>query len=312
MACYPYYFSRFRGLRRGYSAVDRGRSLDQHPMNALRPVHAFTRISLAFLLVISLAACQSLPKLGAGHGHPAGQECLHEIIDRGILRVGMTGAQPPLNMKNAEGELIGLDVELAQALADAMKVELELVERPFANLLPDLEAGSIDLVISSLTITPARNARVAFAGPYLISGSTLLTRADLVQRVEDFNAAARTWAALESSTGKAVILEKFPLAQFVVIDNQEDAVQLILDGEIDGLVADFPFVEYALVRNLGKGLATLEVPLTTEPLGVALPANSPLFANLVQNYLNTLDYTGRLMQMKVRWMNDGDWLEEMP
>ena len=103
-------------------------------MNALRPVHAFTRISLAFLLVISLAACQSLPKLGAGHGHPAGQECLHEIIDRGILRVGMTGAQPPLNMKNAEGELIGLDVELAQALADAMKVELELVERPFANL----------------------------------------------------------------------------------------------------------------------------------------------------------------------------------
>jgi polar amino acid transport system substrate-binding protein len=134
----------------------------------------------------------------------------------------------------------------------------------------------------------------------------------LVQGVEDFNAAARSWAALEGSTGKAVILEQFPLAQFVVIDNQEDAVQLILDGEIDGLVADFPFVEYALVRNLGKGLATLDVPLTTEPLGVALPANSPLFANLVQNYLNTLDYTGRLMQMKVRWMNDGDWLEEMP
>ena len=43
-----------------------------------------------------------------------------------------------------------------------------------------------------------------------------------------------------------------------------------------------------------------------------MPANSPLFSNLVQNYLNTLDYTGELMQMKMHWMNAGDWLAEMP
>ena len=48
------------------------------------------------------------------------------------------------------------------------------------------------------------------------------------------------------------------------------------------------------------------------PLGIALPAGSPLFANLVQNYLNTLDYTGLLIQMKVRWLSEGDWLSEMP
>ena len=284
-------------------------------MSFYRPFRRQPVALMALLLALSVVACQSLPQLGGGHGHPAGEECLHEIIDRGVLRVGMSGTQPPLNMKNAEGQLIGLDVELAEALADAMKIELRIVERPFATLLSALEAGSIDLVISSLTITPARNARVAFAGPYLISGSSLLTRADLVAQVQnlgDLNTPERTWAALENSTGKAVILEQFPLAQFVAVENQEEAVSQIVAGEIDGLVADLPFVEYALVRNLGKGLVTLDAPLTTEPLGIALPANSPLFANLVQNYLNTLDYTGRLMQMKVRWMNDSGWLEEMP
>jgi ABC-type amino acid transport substrate-binding protein len=56
----------------------------------------------------------------------------------------------------------------------------------------------------------------------------------------------------------------------------------------------------------------LPSPFTTEPLGIALPAHSPLFANLVQNYLNTLRYTGELIQMKARWLNDGEWLSEMP
>ena len=273
----------------------------------------FALVSCLLLSVLALLGCQSLPfSQGA---NPADGESLHEIIARGSLRVGVSGTQPPLNMKNANGELIGLDVELASALASAMDVDLELVEIPFRELLNSLEAGDIDLVISSLTITPARNARVAFAGPYLISGSSLLTRADLASELDSvtaLNSADRSWAALENSTGQRLILDAFPLARFVPILDQEEAVERVAAGEIDGLVADQPFVEYALVRNPSLDLETLASPFTTEPLGIALPPNSPLFANLVQNYLNTLDYTGQLMQMKARWMSAGDWLGDMP
>lgn len=257
--------------------------------------------------------CQSM-SLG-NPSHPDNAECLHRILESGQLRVGMTGTQPPLNMKNRKGELIGLDVDLALALADAMDLELVLVETPFADLLSDLEASKIDLVISSLTITPARNARVAFAGPYLISGLSLLTQEDLARDLTDLsglNSAARTWAALEGSTGEELILEAFPLAKFVVIENQEMAVAQIGRGEIDGLIADLPSVSFQIARNPDLGLATLPSPFTTEPLGIALPPNSPLFANLVQNYLNTLDYTGRLIQMKALWLNPGEWMSAMP
>lgn len=260
-----------------------------------------------------MLGCQSLSL--RDDGHPAGEECLHEIIDRGTLRVGMSGTQPPLNMKNAKGELIGLDVELATALADAMNVDLVLVEMVFSNLLDALEDGEIDLVISSLTITPARNARVAFVGPYLISGASLLTRGSLAPKlasVSDLNSPERSWAALDNSTGKDLIVDVFPLAKFIAVEDQQEAIDRIAAGEIDGLVADQPFVEYAIVRNPELDLATLDSPFTTEPLGIALPPSSPLFANLVQNYLNTLDYTGRLMQMKARWMHTSEWLEDMP
>jgi len=276
-----------------------------------RSVRRFLGVVLAVFLTIGFAGCQGASLLGVSVGER--EDCLHHIIERGSLRVGVSGTQPPLNMKNAKGELIGLDIDLARALAAAMKVDLELIEMPFRSLIPALETGEVELVISSLTITPERNARVAFAGPYLISGSSLVTRAELVQELDSvaaLNSAERSWAALENSTGEALILDAFPLARLVTITDQEEALARVASGEIDGLVADQPFVEYAIVRN--PGLATLASPFTTEPLGVALHPESPLFANLVQNYLNTLDYTGQLMQMKARWMSKGDWLGEMP
>jgi len=281
------------------------RSRSALPFRLLRAVGA--------LLLLVVLGCSSTGSLLGTEG--ASREVLHEIIDRGTLRVGTSGTQPPLSMKNARGELTGMDVELAQALADAMKVELVLVETPFPDLLDDLEAGRIDLVISSLTITPRRNARVAFAGPYLISGSLLLTREEIVdslERVSALNSADRSWAALRGSTGEALILELFPLATFVAVDDMETVVPRVAAGEVDGLFADVPFVQFQLARNPDAGLAALPSPFTTEPLGVAVPADSPLFANLVQNYLNTLDYTGELMQMKMHWMSAGEWLSELP
>jgi polar amino acid transport system substrate-binding protein len=271
-------------------------------------------ISLVVMVLLSFAmGCQSL-SVGSP-SHPDDIECLHRILKSGQLRVGMTGSQPPLNMRNRKGELIGLDVDLARALADAMNLELVLVETAFADLLSDLEASKIDLVISSLTITPARNARVAFAGPYLISGASLLTRQDLVADLDELsglNSAERSWAALAGSTGEELIIEAFPLARLARIEDQQVAVAQLGRGEFDGLIADLPFVRFQIARNPDLGLATLPAPFTTEPLGIALPPNSPLFANLVQNYLNTLDNTGRLIQMKARWLNGGDWLLEIP
>ncbi len=56
----------------------------------------------------------------------------------------------------------------------------------------------------------------------------------------------------------------------------------------------------------------LTTPFTLEPLGIALPAEDPLFVNLVENYLSTLEGTGLLTQLKARWFSDGSWVAELP
>jgi polar amino acid transport system substrate-binding protein len=282
--------------------------------NALAQRPSSRAFQLGLLLTLGLAlGCQG--GFSGRSAAPAAADAVHRIVESGRLRVGMSGVQPPLNMKNRDGELIGLDVDVAEALADAMDLELELIERPFADLLSGLEKNEFDLVISSLTITPARNARVAFAGPYLISGATLLTRENLLEELEDpaeLGSPERTWGALAGSTGEALIREAFPSAKVVITDDLSTLVPRIIAGELDGLISDLPYVRLEIARHPDSGLAELPSPLTTEPIGIALAPGSPLLANLVGNYVNALEYTGRLMQMKVYWLDDNDWLSELP
>jgi polar amino acid transport system substrate-binding protein len=266
-------------------------------------------------MLVTTVACQS--GFGGSGTHPlsTSEDSVHRIVESGELRVGTSGRQPPLNMKDRSGALIGLDIELAEALASAMELDLVLIEKPFPQLLAGLENNEFDLVISSMTITPARNARVAFAGPYMISGATLLTREEMVQEVADIeflDSADRTWGVLSGSTGEAFVRDAFPNANVVTTDNLPALVPQIAAGEIDGIFSDLPYVRFELARHAEDGLAVLPSPFTTEPLGIALPADSPLLANLVQNYLNTLEYTGLLIQMKARWLNGGEWLSEIP
>jgi len=105
---------------------------------------------------------------------------LSRISDSGTLRIGMSAGQPPFNVRNRDGKIIGLDVDLAGLLARALGVELEIVAMPFGDLLSALEDGEVDLVISGMTATLQRNMRAAFVGPYHISGKSILARSETI------------------------------------------------------------------------------------------------------------------------------------
>ena len=111
-------------------------------------------IALVSLLFFSISGCSTMG-LGA-----SSSPVTDRILARGEIRVGMSGNQPPFNMKNRTGRLIGMDVDLASALARTMGVEAKLVRMPFQDLLPALERGEIDIVLSGMTMTSERNLKV--------------------------------------------------------------------------------------------------------------------------------------------------------
>ena len=135
-------------------------------------------------------------------------QTLNRVITSGTLRVGMSGNQPPYNVVSREGDVIGIEVDIAEQLAAAMDVELQIVRRPFPQLLDGLIAGDFDVVMSGMAITPQRARRVSFVGPYLLSGRSILTNARALAALddaEDLDKPRLKLAALQNSTSERFI-----------------------------------------------------------------------------------------------------------
>lgn len=258
-------------------------------------------IKILFIAVIVLVS-----------GSLSAQDRLSEIVERGTLRVGLTGAQPPFSMKAKNDELIGYDVDLANLLATSMELTLELVEMPFGELLPSLEANKIDMVISGMTITPARNVKTAFVGPYLISGKSILTKEKALSNATnaaDINNNIKV-VTLAGSTSEKFAKKHLDNVDLELVSNYEDAIQKIINDESQVMVADYPTCAYAMLRYPNNGMVILDRPLTIEPIGIALP-NDALFINMVDNYIESLDAMGVLAVMEEKWFENPYWLLQL-
>lgn len=150
--------------------------------------------------LLALALTTSLAGVGSS---VAQSPVLDRILETRELRVATSGNQPPFNAISRDQRLIWLEVDLARMLADAMNVNLTLMSMPFPDLLPALKDGKVDMVLSGLAITPARTREVAFVGPYVLSGKSVLTdgrRLTSMKGPRDLDLPELTLVALANST----------------------------------------------------------------------------------------------------------------
>ena len=240
---------------------------------------------------------------------------IDRILQRGELVVGMAGSMPPLNMTTKEGELIGYEVDLARAMAAAMGVRAKLEVIPFAELLPALQSGKIDLILSNMTITPGRNLKVAFVGPYFTSGKAFLTKIKTIAMADeaaDIDAKKTKLVALKGSTSQAFIEKAIPDAILVTAKDYDEAVGMVLQDKVHAMVADYPICVVSVFRYPNKGLLSVITTLTYEPIGVGVPAGDALLVNWVENFMGIAEETGLLEELKQKWLLRADWLHRLP
>jgi len=226
----------------------------------------------------------------------------------------MTGTQPPFSMKSSKGQLIGFEVELAQLLARSMNVKLTIIEMPFHELLPAIESGKVDAVMSGMTITPERNLKAAFVGPYMISGKSILTKSESLaesDETQDIDKSELKLAALKGSTSENFVKYNIKSAQVTLVDKYEEGIKLLISDDVDALIADYPICVLAQLRYPEAGFTSLDAPLTLEPIGMALPTNDALLINLIQNYFNSIALAGILDELQKYWFENGSWIKEV-
>ena len=119
--------------------------------------------------LVSPEGVEPLPQGAAG-------KRLAAIQERGTLRVGYLSENLPWAFRNAEGRLVGLDIDLAHLLAGDLGVGLEFVNVEPAQMAPLLDDGRVDIVVGGLVVTPERALTVRFTGPYIDATLALVVR----------------------------------------------------------------------------------------------------------------------------------------
>jgi len=274
----------------------------------MRFVKAILVSVLAFIFISGCAQMQP------GFSGTSASPVLDRIQQRGALIVGTMGNMPPLNMISKDGEIFGLEPDLARLMADAMDVKVKFVTKPFDELLPALQTGEVDMVLSGMTITPERNRKVAFIGPYFISGKAFLTKVKNIayaDEARDVNNPNTKIVALRGSTSQAFAEAFLDKTTLFTTGNYDDAVDMVLKDKVQAMIADYPICVVSVFRYPNAGLLSVVTQLTYEPIGIAIPANDPLLMNWTRNTLNNFEGSGILDELKLKWFAEGDWLEKL-
>jgi len=268
-------------------------------------------ILVSVLALIFFTGCAQMQQSSSG---TSASPVLDRIQQRGELIVGTMGNMPPLNMTSKDGEIFGLEPDLARLMAQAMNVRVKFVTMPFNELLPALQTGKVDMVLSGMTITPERNRKVAFIGPYFISGKAFLTKVKTIayaDEAKDANNPNTKIVALRGSTSQAFAEAFLDKTTLFTTGDYDEAVDMVLQDKAHAMIADYPICVVSVFRYPDAGLLSVVTQLTYEPIGIAIPANDPLLMNWTRNTLNNIEGSGILDDLKLKWFSEGAWLKKL-
>ena len=268
-------------------------------------------IIVSILALIFFTGCAEMQQ---GSSSSSASPVLDRIQKRGELIVGTMGNMPPLNMTAKDGEIFGLEPDLARMMANAMNVKVKFVTKPFSELLPALRAGEVDMVLSGMTITPKRNMEVAFVGPYFISGKAFLTKVKtiaLAKKTAEVNNPNTKIVTLKDSTSQTFAEAVLDKTTLYTTGTYDEAVDMVLKDKVQAMIADYPICVVSVFRYPEAGLLSVVTPLTYEPIGIAIPANDPLLMNWTTNTLNSIEASGNLDELRLKWFARGSWLEKL-
>ena len=271
-------------------------------------------IKTTIVLILALFIISGCAQLQQSTSSTSSSPVLDRIQKRGELIVGTMGNMPPLNMTSKDGEIFGLEPDLARLLANAMDVKVKFVTKPFSELLPALQTGEVDMVLSGMTITPERNLKVAFVGPYFISGKAFLTKIRniaMAKKAREVNSPDTKIVTLRGSTSQAFAEAVLDKATLFTVGTYDEAVDMVLQDKVGAMIADYPICVVSVFRYPDAGLLSVVTSLTYEPIGIAIPANDPLMMNWTRNALNNIEGSGMLDELKLKWFATGSWLEKL-
>jgi polar amino acid transport system substrate-binding protein len=224
-----------------------------------------------------------------------------KVLERGVLVVGVKADYKPWGFRDSSGAIVGMEIDMAQDVADALGVKLELIPVQSSNRMQFLEQGKIDLMIATMSDKANRRKVVGITDPnYYTSGTNVLAKKGMVSKWDDLR--GKPVCGKQGAFYNKQVSQRYGAKIIAFVGNAE-AKQALRDGKCVAWVYD----DSSIMADLASGqYDEYEMPMMTEddtPWGLAVPLDEKdgIWGNFMSGVTYNWHRTGRLIELEKKW-----------
>ena len=260
----------------------------------------FVKMILGTMSLLALAACGNTSGT-ANSAATDGSSALQEIKDSGKLVVGTCADYPPYEwhlVQDGEDKIIGFDIAIAQAIADELGVELEVIDMVFDGLIPALSTGKVDMIIAGMNPTEERKQSVDFTDIYYTQKDALVIKSEDAEDIRSEDDLKKASLATQKATiQETYLLENFPDAEIKSVPKLNTAILYLVTGKADAVLMVETVARRYVEENEGLEIAEFDVASTPNESAIAVAKDSEDFLDAVNDILDEMEDSGKIEEL---------------
>lgn len=255
---------------------------------------------LGTMSLLALTACGNTGGT-ANSAATDGSSALQEIKDSGKLVVGTCADYPPYEwhlVQDGEDKIIGFDIDIAQAIADELGVELEVQDMDFDGLIPALSTGKVDMIIAGMNPTEERKQSVDFTDIYYTQKDALVIKSEDAKDIRSEDDLKKASLATQKATiQETYLLENFPGAEIQSVPKLNTAILYLVTGKVDAVLMVETVAKQYVEQNEGLEIAGFDVASTPNESAIAVAKDNKDFLDAVNDILDEMKESGQIEEL---------------
>ena len=220
--------------------------------------------------------------------------------DGGTLRMGTNATFPPYEFVGDDGNVQGIDADIAAAIADKLGMKLEITDMEFDSLIPALQSDTIDVALAGMTVTPDRQENVDFSDSYATGVQVIIVPEDSDITGPDDLANDKMIGVQQGTTGHIYCSDTpknggFGEDHVTAYPNGASAIQALQTGKVDAVVIDNEPAKAFVAEN--PGLKILDTEYVTEDYAIAVKKGNTELLDQINETLAKLKADGTLQSI---------------
>ena len=269
---------------------------------------------LAALMVLALAACASnastdtaAPADSAAETEAPAEEAADSTAASGKLTMATEATFPPYEYYDGDA-IVGIDVEVAQAIAAKLGMELEVTDIAFDSIIPGIQTGKYDMGMAGMTVTDDRKEQVNFSDSYASAVQGVIVKDDsAIASVDDlFADGANTVVGTQAGTTGFIYatsdIEDAGLGTVKSFGKTTDAVEALKNGQVDCVILDNEPAKALVAAN--EGLHILDTEYAVEDYAIAIAKENTDLLDKINTALAELKDDGTLQSIVDKYIGE--------